>query len=80
MKRDFEGKVVIVTGGGYGIGRAACLAFCRDGAKVVVADVDVKSSEDTADLIKKAGGDAIVVKTDVSQEAEVEVLVKNVDE
>ena len=51
MERDFEGKVAVVTGGGYGIGRAACLAFCREGAKVVVADVDVKSSEDTADLI-----------------------------
>lgn len=76
MTRDFEGKVVVVTGGGYGIGRAACLAFCREGAKVVVADVDVKSSDDTVDLIKKAGGEAIVVKTDVSQEAEVEALVK----
>lgn len=76
MKRDFDGKVVIVTGGGYGIGRAACLAFSRDGAKVVVADVDVKSSEDTVGLIKEAGGDAMVVQTDVSQEAEVEALVQ----
>ena len=76
MKRDFDGKVVIVTGGGYGIGRAACLAFSRDGAKVVVADVDVKSSEDTVGLIKEAGGDATVVQTDVSQEAEVEALVQ----
>lgn len=76
MTRDFEEKVVIVTGGGYGIGRAACLAFSRDGAKVVVADVDVKSSEDTVDLVKKAGGDAIVVRTDVSQEAEIEALVR----
>jgi NAD(P)-dependent dehydrogenase (short-subunit alcohol dehydrogenase family) len=75
MIRDFEGKVVIVTGGGYGIGRAACLAFARDGAKVVVADVDVTSSEDTVRLIKEAGGEGIVVKTDVSQEVEVEALI-----
>ena len=50
MTRDFDGKVVVVTGGGYGIGRAACLAFDRDGAKVVIADVDVKSSEETAPI------------------------------
>ena len=76
MARDFEGKVVVVTGGGYGIGRAACLAFARDGAKVVVADVDVKSSEETVSLIKKAGGEAIVIKTDVSQATDVEALVR----
>lgn len=75
MIRDFEGKVVIVTGGGYGIGRAACLAFARDGAKVVVADVDVKSSEETVGLIKEAGGEAVIIKTDVSHEVEVEALI-----
>ena len=74
--KDFDGKVVVVTGGGYGIGRAACLAFARDGAKVVVADVDVKSSEETVHLIKKAGGEAMVIKTDVSQATEVETLVR----
>ena len=56
MIRDFEGKVVLVTGGGYGIGRAACLAFCRDGAKVVVADVDAASGGETVRLIHEAGG------------------------
>ncbi len=75
MTRDFEEKVVIVTGGGYGIGRAACLAFCRDGAKVVVADIDVKSGEETVGLIKETGGEALFVKADVSQEPEVEALV-----
>lgn len=80
MARDFEGKVVVVTGGGYGIGRAACLAFCRDGANVVVADVDVKASEETVRLLKKAGGEAVFVKTDVSQEVEVEALInKTID-
>ena len=76
MSRDFEGKVVLVTGGGYGIGRAACLAYSRDGAKVVVADVDVPSAEDTVNLIKERGGEALVVKTDVSRESEVKALIK----
>ena len=40
MAGEFEGKAVLVTGGGYGIGRAAALGFARKGAKVVVADVD----------------------------------------
>ena len=76
MTRDFDGKVVVVTGGGYGIGRAACLAFDRDGAKVVIADVDVASSEDTMQLIREKGGEAVVVKTDVSQEKEVDAFVR----
>ena len=76
MAGEFEGKAVLVTGGGYGIGRAAALAFARRGAKVVVADVDVKNGEETVHRIKVAGGDAIFVKTDVSQEAEVEALIK----
>jgi NAD(P)-dependent dehydrogenase (short-subunit alcohol dehydrogenase family) len=76
MARDFEGKVVVVTGGGYGIGRAACLTFARDGAKVIVADVDVRSSEETFRLVKEASGEAMVVKTDVSQATEVEALVR----
>jgi NAD(P)-dependent dehydrogenase (short-subunit alcohol dehydrogenase family) len=80
MIRDFEDKVVVVTGGGYGIGRAACLAFCRDGAKVVVADVDVESGEETVRLVREAGGEAAFVRADVSGEAEVERLIhKTVD-
>jgi NAD(P)-dependent dehydrogenase (short-subunit alcohol dehydrogenase family) len=76
MAGEFEGKVVLVTGGGYGIGRAAALGFARRGAKVAVADIDIKNGEETVRRIKEAGGEAIFVKADVSQEADVEALIK----
>ena len=51
-----EGKVALVTGGSSGIGRAAALAFAREGAKVTVADVDIKGGEEPARRIEDAGG------------------------
>jgi NAD(P)-dependent dehydrogenase (short-subunit alcohol dehydrogenase family) len=69
------GKVALVTGGGSGIGRATALAFAREGATVVVADVAVAGAEETVQLIHKAGGAAMFVKTDVSQATEVEALI-----
>jgi NAD(P)-dependent dehydrogenase (short-subunit alcohol dehydrogenase family) len=76
MAGEFEGKVALVTGASMGIGRASALAFARRGAKVVVADVDVKGGEETARLIREAGGETIFVKTDVANATEVEALVK----
>ncbi len=69
------GKVALVTGGGSGIGRQACLVFCREGAQVVVSDVTVEGGEETLSLIKQAGGEAVFIKADVAQAAEVEALV-----
>ncbi|ANB73012.1 oxidoreductase [Paraburkholderia phytofirmans OLGA172] len=75
MNRDLEGKSIIVTGAGAGIGRAAALACAEAGARVVVADVAVAAGEDTVSTIRHQGGTALFVKTDVSDEAQVEALV-----
>ena len=74
--RRFEGKVALVTGGGSGIGRATSLAFANEGAKVVIDDINVEGGEKTLRLIKSTGGEAIVVKADVSKGAEVEAMVE----
>lgn len=70
-----EGKVALVTGGSSGIGRATALAFAREGAKVVIASRGIERGEETVQMAKKAGGEAIFIKTDVSKALEVEALV-----
>lgn len=76
MTASMANRVALVTGAGSGIGRASALAFARQGARVVVADVSAEGGEETVGLIKDGGGEAIFVKTDVTQAAEVEALVK----
>ncbi len=80
MDKQLKGKVVLVTGASSGIGRATALAFAREGAKVVVADVQVEGGEETVRIIKEAGVEAIFVKTDVSDAAEVERLINRAKE
>ena len=68
----FAGKVAFVTGGANGIGRAAALAFARQGASVVVADVSETPNQETARMIQDLGGRALAVACDVSRNADVQ--------
>ena len=63
-----EDKVAIITGSGSGIGRAAAGLFAEEGAKVVVADINLESAHQTVQGIQSAGGEAISVEADVSKE------------
>lgn len=67
----YKGKVVFVTGAASGIGRATALAFAREGASVVAADVSERGNQETARLIEKQGGRALAVRCDVTQAEDV---------
>jgi NAD(P)-dependent dehydrogenase (short-subunit alcohol dehydrogenase family) len=64
---SFQGKVAFVTGAANGIGRAAALAFAREGASVVAADFSERGNQETVRMIQDLGGYALAVKCDVSR-------------
>ena len=71
----FVGKVVVVTGGGQGIGRATCLRFGEEGASVVIAERDAAAGQKVAAEIKAAGGKALAAATNVADEASIQTMV-----
>src|SRR6267142_897635 len=68
--------VAVVTGAGSGIGRASAVEFAREGARVVAADLNGPSAAETADQILSAGGQAESIQVDVTQQSQVERMVK----
>jgi NAD(P)-dependent dehydrogenase (short-subunit alcohol dehydrogenase family) len=64
-------KAAFITGGGSGIGRATCLLFAREGAKIVAVDIDEKAGMETIDLVKGLSGEVVFIRCDVAHEKEV---------
>ena len=75
MPGMLQGKAALVTGASSGIGRAAAIAFAREGARVLVADVTEEGGHETVKMIKSAGGEAVFTRCDVARVADAEALV-----
>jgi len=71
-----KNKIAIVTGSGRGIGKSTVLELAKEGAKVVVSDIDIKECQNVCDEIKKIGSDAIAVKCDISKKSDVDAMIK----
>ncbi|MBI2749563.1 MAG: 2-hydroxycyclohexanecarboxyl-CoA dehydrogenase [Burkholderiales bacterium] len=71
----FDGKTIIVTGGGGGIGGATCQRLARDGAKVAVFDMNLEAAQKVVDAIKTSGGTAAAFQCDITNRAQVDAAV-----
>lgn len=76
MQKLLNDKVALVTGGAMGIGKTTAQIFAREGARIVVVDIEAGGGEETVRLIKAAGGDALFVKCDVTKAMEVKAAIK----
>jgi NAD(P)-dependent dehydrogenase (short-subunit alcohol dehydrogenase family) len=75
MAGRLDGQVALVTGGASGIGRATALTFAREGAKLVIADMNEDGGQQTVHMIQENGGEAIFVQVDVSSTTAVEAMI-----
>lgn len=71
-----EDKVAVITGAGSGFGRESAALFAREGAKIVVADLNPESGRETVEMIQKAGGEAVFVKVNVTDSHEVKEMIE----
>ena len=69
-------KVAFITGAGSGVGRATALIFAKEGAKIIAADVDPNAGNETVDIVKHQGGDAVFVLCDVAVESDVKKAIE----
>ena len=67
-------KVAIITGGGQGLGREYAIKFCKEGAKVVIADINIDNAKEVEKTLADMGGEALAVKVDVSKSDEVNMM------
>ncbi|UCG11386.1 MAG: SDR family oxidoreductase [Deltaproteobacteria bacterium] len=72
---SLEGKVALVTGGASGIGRTIALTLAREGARVVIGDIDSSGGEETAHLVTDSGGEAVFLKADVCMGNQVKAMI-----
>ena len=71
-----DGRVAVITGAGSGIGAASALAMAKEGARVVVVDLNEASAKSTVEQIEKAGGQAVAVRADVTRAADNQMVVE----
>jgi NAD(P)-dependent dehydrogenase (short-subunit alcohol dehydrogenase family) len=71
-----DGKVVLITGAGSGMGKVASLAFAREGARIVAAELAEAAGQGTVTQVRAAGGEAVFARADVSKEADVAAAVR----
>ena len=81
MSRDFDGHVIVVTGGSTGLGRAIAVEVAKRGAKTVVINYsrNVAEAEETADLVRTQGAEPILVQADVSDDAACRLIARTAE-